>query len=224
MDVSKYIIDSKEATLHRSGEPDSPLIVFNNFSGDGSDVAEELGKLSSKPFNLLSISGLKWDDEMSPWFCPPVFKGDTPYAGEADKYLDILTREIIPKALGLIHGKPAHLGIAGYSLAGLFAIYALYRTGIFDRAASMSGSMWFPEFKDFATSHPFAGKPEKIYLSLGDKESRTKNPYLSTVQENTEALADHYRSIGIDVTWELNPGNHFVDATQRCAKGILSIL
>lgn len=36
------------------------------------------------------------------------------------------------------------IGIAGYSLAGLFALYALYKTDVFTRVASMSGSLWFP--------------------------------------------------------------------------------
>ena len=31
------------------------------------------------------------------------------------------------------------------------------------------------------------------------------------MQDNTEALAEHYRQLGIEVTFELNPGNHFQD-------------
>ncbi len=67
-------------------------------------------------------------------------------------------------------------------------------------------------------------QPEKLYLSLGDREAKTRNRTLMTVQENTEALIKHYRSLGIDVTWELNPGNHFKDAAIRSAKGIIAII
>ena len=34
--------------------------------------------------------------------------------------------------------------------------------------------------------------PEKLYLSIGDKESKTRHPILKTMQENTEELL--YRS------------------------------
>ena len=49
-----------------------------------------------------------------------------------------------PWATERIHGKASFIGIAGYSLAGLFALYALYKTDAFTRVASMSGSLWFP--------------------------------------------------------------------------------
>ena len=66
--------------------------------------------------------------------------------------------------------------------------------------------------------------PGKVYLSLGDREAKTKNKLLRTVQDNTESLAGHYQSLGLSVIWELNPGNHFQDAARRSAKGILAIL
>ena len=66
--------------------------------------------------------------------------------------------------------------------------------------------------------------PDKIYLSLGDKESRTRHPILQTVQENTEIIAEHYRQLNIDVSFELNPGNHFKDADIRSSKGIMAII
>ena len=161
---------------------------------------------------------------MSPWECVPVMAQDEGYAGGADSYLSLLLEEILPEGLKRLPESPSWTGIAGYSLAGLFALYALYRTDIFARAASMSGSLWFPGFGDFVRSHDMKRAPEKLYLSLGDKEAKTRNPYLKTVQENTEAAVQLYRDRGLDVTWELNPGNHFRDAELRSAKGILGIL
>lgn len=66
-------------------------------------------------------------------------------------------------------------------------------------------------------------KPDRLYLSMGDKEKKTRHPLLRTVQDNTEALVKHYRQLGIGVTFELNPGNHFQDAALRSAKGIIAI-
>ena len=138
--------------------------------------------------------------------------------------LELLLNEIIQEAREHIKEEPAYLGIAGYSLAGLFAVYAMYRTDVFDRIASMSGSLWFPDFKEYCMAHEIKRKPDKLYISLGDKECKTKQPLLKTVQENTEALVAYYKELDMDVTWELNPGNHFKDAALRSAKGIMAII
>lgn len=66
--------------------------------------------------------------------------------------------------------------------------------------------------------------PEKLYLSIGDKESKTRHPILKTMQENTEELLGYFRSLEIPCKYELNPGNHFQDVNLRCAKGILELL
>ena len=220
----RFQAGGKEISLYLSDKRDCPLIVLNTFEGGGAPVLEEARKMGSGDFSLLSVGGLDWNRDMSPWECAPVMAQDEGYAGGADSYLSLLLEEILPEGLKRLPESPSWTGIAGYSLAGLFALYALYRTDTFARAASMSGSLWFPGFGDFVRSHDMKRAPEKLYLSLGDKEAKTRNPYLKTVQENTEAAVQLYRDRGLDVTWELNPGNHFRDAEKRSAKGILGIL
>ena len=220
----RFQAGGKEISLYLSDKRDCPLIVLNTFEGGGAQVLAEARKLGGGDFSLLSVGGLDWNRDMSPWECAPVMAQDEGYAGGADSYLSLLLEEILPEGLKRLPESPSWIGIAGYSLAGLFALYALYRTDIFARAASMSGSLWFPGFGDFVRSHDMKRAPEKLYLSLGDKEAKTRNPYLKTVQENTEAAVQLYRDMGLDVTWELNPGNHFRDAELRSAKGILGIL
>ena len=224
MNVEKFEINAKVSTLYLSEKENTPLIVLNNYSGNGASVVEELRRPDSPDCNLLVVGNLNWDHDMTPWYCPPLSENDTPCTGGADAYLELLLNEIIPAAREQIKGEPAHLGIAGYSLAGLFAVYAMYKTDMFDRVASMSGSLWFPDFKEYCMAHEIKHKPEKLYLSLGDKEAKSRNKVLKTVQENTEVLATYYKELGIDVTWELNPGNHFKDATLRSAKGIMAII
>ena len=224
MSVEKYCIPEKELTLYHSKDAGSPLIILNNYAGDGRSVMEAVEELGGGDFNLLCIGNLNWDHDMTPWYCPPITPKDTPCTGGADEYLKRLLEEIIPESLKRVEGTPSHMSIAGYSLAGLFALYALYNTDKFARAASMSGSLWFPDFKEYLFSHEMKRKPEKLYLSLGDKEAGTRNKYLKSVQENTESIAEHLREIGLDVTFEMNPGNHFKDAALRSAKGILAII
>ena len=174
--------------------------------------------------SLLVVGELNWDHDMTPWYCPPLSENDTPCTGGAEEYLTLLTEQILPEARKRIAGTPSFTGIAGYSLGGLFALYAAYHCDEFRRVASMSGSLWFPDFREYVLSHDFANRPDRIYFSLGDKEAKTRNPVLKTVQDNTEAVADHYEKMGIHVIRERNPGNHFKDPALRSAKGIRALL
>ena len=227
--IKKFNVSGKSITLYPSANPDCPLIILNSHSGDGSGVVEKLSKMTDSAgfcpseINFLVVSGLDWNRDMTPWPCPPLYKDGESFAGGADEYLELLISEIIPCAKAYISGEPSKTCIAGYSLAGLFALYAMYRRDAFDRAASMSGSLWFPGFKEFAESHDMKKKPGRIYLSLGDKEARTRQPLMQKVEENTKTLAEYYRRQGIDVKFEMNPGNHFRDVDVRCAKGIAAI-
>lgn len=161
---------------------------------------------------------------MVPWDSPPVFRNAESCTGGADDYLRHLTTEIIPTAEKELAGVPSWRGIAGYSLAGLFALYAIYRTDMFSRVGCISGSLWFPGFKEYIFSHEPKSRPDCIYFSLGDKEAKTRNPVLKTVQENTEEIQTFYQNKGIDTVLQLNPGNHFVRGIERTVVGIQWLL
>ena len=224
MDKQAFEMNGRNATLYPGRLAGGPLIILNNYAGDGESVIRAMKEIDTPDCNLLVVGNLNWDHDMTPWYCPPLSKNDTPCTGGADEYLNLLLTEILPKAEERINGTPSFIGIAGYSLAGLFALYSAYKCDVFERIASMSGSFWFPDFKEYALTHEMRKRPSKLYLSLGDREARTRNSLLMTVQRNTEELAEYYRSLGLAVTWELNPGNHFKDAALRSAKGIKSIL
>ena len=215
------IIANRELNIYPAHESGSPLVVFNAFEDEGAAVHSKLMKLTTADFSLATINITDWNADLSPWAIPPVYKNDEPFTGGADAYLEALTGEIIPAIIGELGYEPAYIGLAGYSLAGLFAVYAMYRTYRFARIASASGSMWFPGFVEFAKSHKPAALPEKLYLSLGDREARTRNQVMATVEQNTGALFDYYKSLGVEAVFEMNPGNHFRDAAQRMAKGIV---
>ena len=210
--------------LYNADNPAAPLIVLNTFGNEGEAVYAAVRSLTKKDFSMLVVSGMDWNRDLSPWEAKAVFKNDAPFGGKADEFLDKLLDQAIHNAVSELGCKPQFIAIAGYSLAGLFAVYSLNRTDIFSRAASASGSFWFPGFLEFASSREFVGKPEKLYLSLGDAEARTRNPVMATVQDNTEKLAVLSRGRGLDTVFELNPGNHFKDPALRMAKGIRSIL
>ena len=213
-----------ETALFPSENPGAPLVILNTVEGEGEEVCRQIREITKQDFSLAAVSGINWNEDMSPWYIPPVFKGDASYAGKADLYLKNLEEKIIPNILKELPGTPSYIAIAGYSLAGLFALYSLYRSDLFDRVASVSGSLWYPDFCTFAKENFMKKTPSKIYFSLGDKESRTRNPILKSVEENTKNLFEFYQEKNIQCLFEINLGNHFQDAEKRMAKGISWLL
>jgi len=218
------IVEGKHIYIYGEKGKKTPLVITNTFQGNGSSIYNELCSMTDKKVNLAVISDINWDDEMSPWECPPLSKNDSPCTGGADKYLKKLTDSIIPAIKKDLGSEPEYIAIAGYSLAGLFAIYSLYKTDIFSRAVSASGSMWFPDFVEYTQKNDFSGKPDKVYFSLGDKEAHTRHKLLGTVEDKTHEIYEQFKAKGINTIFEMNPGNHFKDADIRLAKGIAWIL
>ena len=189
------------------------------------DAAEALhAALNTAPAHtLICVYGFDWGRDLSPWPAPPLGRGQ-PFTGGASACLPLLTGAILPAAEALLPAPPAWRAIAGYSLAGLFALWALGQTDIFSRAASMSGSLWYPGLHAYLSTHTPPRRPECIYLSLGDREARARDPALKTVRRETEAVAAHFRAQNIPTALEFPPGNHFQNVTERMAAGLRWLL
>ncbi len=214
-------------TVYPAMSADSPVVYLIADRGEDDETAvllksEPGSARESRDFSLVTITGFSWNDDLSPWSAPPAYKKGEPFSGGADSFLRILSEEIIPQAEEDLH--PVWRGIAGYSLAGLFSLYSLYRTDLFDRAVSASGSLWYPEFDAYFSSHRMIKNPDRIYLSLGDREASTKNPVMQRVADVTETFLQYCLKQQIDAVFEYNAGGHFQDAPLRIAKGILRIL
>lgn len=222
--MKEFTTEGKTITTYPSAAADRAVIYFNTFSDEGKQVYDILREQKCPDFTLITICGLNWEHDLSPWKAPSIFSGQSDFKGEADSFLALLTRKIIPQAEAETVGEIPWRGIAGYSLAGLFAIYSLFRTDMFSRAASMSGSLWFPHFKEYVQSSELQCLPECMYFSLGNKECKTRNPYLKTVQSSTEEIAAFFESKNINTVFQLNPGSHYTDTAARSAAGILWIL
>ena len=219
-----FTTDNKTISIFPCSESESPVIYLNTFHDESQKVYETAQATGCPPFTLVAISNLDWNQDMAPWDSPAAFKKGEPFTGGAGDYLRLLVEEIIPRAEKELVGPPAWRGIAGYSLAGLFALYTIYQTDVFSRVGCMSGSLWFPGFKEYIFSHEPKRRPDCIYFSLGDKEAKTRNPVLKTVQENTEEIQTFYQNKGIDTVFQLNPGNHFVQGSERTVAGIQWLL
>ena len=214
----------KQLTVHSAHVTGAPVVYLPVVMGNGSEVWQACQELNCPPFTLVAIGGLDWNRELSPWECDGTVRDAEPFGGQAAVFLDELLDQIIPEVESSLPQPPAWRGIAGYSLAGLFALWALWQTNAFDRTASASGSLWFPHFVDRASTEPFVSNPQAVYLSLGKKETKTPNRMMRHVLDDTRAMEESLVERGIPTTLEINPGNHFAQTDLRMARGIHWIL
>ena len=171
---------------------------------------------SSWNFLFAAIPVESWNDELSPWEAPAVW-GKESFGGNAADTLRFLTEQVVPtlkQQLNLPENVKIILG--GYSLAGLFALWASTQTNLFYGVAAASPSVWFPDWMEFEQQRPI--QTQHIYLSLGDKEEHTKNAVMAVVGDNIRTLHSQLIARGADCTFEWNSGGHFKDADLRTAK------
>ena len=178
---------------------------------------EAIKKMSDKPFSLVAFMIKDWNQELTPWAAPAVF-GKVPFGSGAEKTLEFITSRLLPE----VQENIPHLILGGYSLAGLFALWAGYQTDKFDGIVAASPSVWFPKWIEYATDNKPLAK--SIYLSLGDKEEKAKNPVMAQVGNAIRWQNELLTGQMDNTILEWNPGNHFVDSEKRTAKGFAWVM
>ncbi len=173
-------------------------------------------------FMIAALPVDDWNMDLSPWEAPPVF-GKEGFGSGASDTLSFITDTVIP-FLGSEHSDPASrkFYIAGYSLAGLFALWAVCQTDIFSGAAAASPSVWFPGWIEYSEKNMI--KTHSVYMSLGDREEKTKNQIMAKVGDCIRREEEIFKEKGINTVLEWNKGNHFKDSGLRTAAGIAWLL
>lgn len=221
------------------GEEQSDIFLIQSVDSHDMEVMDsECAYIQShtpKKVRLAAVLVDDWNRELSPWEAPPVF-GKEGFGAGAAAALSYIENNVVP-ALRAERAKTSPAGsnpatslgkipqsadnvpiiLGGYSLAGLFSLWSVYQTDIFSACAAASPSVWFPGWIDYAASH--APRTGAIYLSLGDREKKARNPIMATVADCIEKQAALLG--GLPHTLEWNPGNHFVDSDIRTAKGFV---
>ena len=203
--------------LYKYGDPDAAAVLIQPVDAHDLSVIEkeaaEIKRLSDTDFCLIAVKTERWNTDLSAWKAPAVF-GREDFGDGAGAFLaEILKLTADPD-------KTYYIG--GYSLAGLFALWAAYQTDVFAGVAAASPSVWFPGFPDYMKQHAFRSRD--VYLSLGDKEARTRNVIMASVEDRIREVYDHLHGSGINCILEWNPGNHFRDAGIRTAKAFAWLL
>lgn len=153
------------------------------------------------------VNDIDWNRDLSPWYSDKVFRNGEDFAGNADDLLRTILQEDLP----------SKMIIAGYSLAGLFALYCCTKTDRFIGCVSASSSLWYPGFVDYLKTHPV--QSEVVYFSLGDREKHSRNPVLSTIEDKTKETV-MIVSRKADTNFVMNEGNHFSNTRKRVEDGI----
>ena len=175
----------------------------------------QISTLSRIPFVLATVELEDWIIDLMPW--PDGNISRDPEAGKhGQETLDYILQDLLPE-LERRYG-PCPVVLGGYSLGGLFALWAATRTDRFRAIAAASPSVWIHGWIPFAKKNmPMA---EAVYLSLGDREEHVKNQAIARVGDNLRAyyelLRTHLDPEHCTLVWE--EGGHFNDNAGRLAR------
>ena len=177
--------------------------------------AAQLTALAAKPFLLVTIELEDWTTGLMPWWDGNISRD--PEAGKhGQETLAFIVDDLLPELESRYGVLPVILG--GYSLGGLFALWASCWTDRFRAVAAASPSVWIHGWLPFAKKQ--APMADAVYLSLGDREEQVKNQAIARVGDNLrtyyELLQDQLGPDRCTLVWE--EGNHFTDNAGRLAR------
>ena len=199
------------------GREDAPLVLIQPVDLRDRDSLESeytvIRDATGEDLRLVGFKVTDWNRELSPWKAPAVF-GKEDFGDGATETLDEILRFCEDRNKTYI--------IGGYSLAGLFSLWAACRTDIFKGVAAASPSVWFPGFYEYLSEQRL--QSDHVYLSLGDKEAKTRNPVMAKVEERILGANRLFSEQGADSFFEWNEGNHFKDPDLRTAKAFTWVM
>lgn len=217
--MTEFALGDFSCRAERLGEGAPALVAL--FSGFDRELFGNIcGLLAGEGRSLVlaEFGGIDWDRDYSPWEADG--SGGRHFSGGAGRLVQFLpgfTAELERR-----FGKFSGVYFCGYSLGGLFALYAasIGAGGEISGAASCSGSMWFPGWTEFLAAHPLHGR---IFLSLGGKEKNSPDPLMASVEEKT-AEVKRIAARTAEVTLVHEPGGHFSRVPERLCRAINALL
>ena len=173
----------------------------------------EIRRLTDMDFQFIAVKVNNWNQDLSPWNAAAVF-GKEEFGNGAKDTLEVLMK------LCTDTNKCYYIG--GYSMAGLFALWAASQTNRFAGIAAASPSIWFPGFLKYLKRQKV--QSNCIYLSLGDKEEKTRNSVMAQVGDCIRQAYAWLNEEGIRCTLEWNPGGHFKEPDLRTARAFAWVM
>ncbi len=222
--VNEQMIHGKKLVFY--GDPASVNLFFQPVDEHDAELmgseAEHLKELSGQDdWCIVTIPIVNWNQELTPWTNDPVF-GKEGFGDGAPETLAFILESVIPALKEAYPSKKRRYYLAGYSLAGLFALWSAYQTDVFRGIAAVSPSVWYPGWIEFMKERTI--RVSDVYLSLGDKEEKARNRVMASVGDAIRSQYDTLAEAGVNTVLEWNPGNHFMDSEIRTAKGLAWLL
>lgn len=202
--------------VHRGSSKASPLVVLVDNETHPTDA--DLSVAGDVAVARLIVAD--WECDLSPWPAPNLVSTRVPFGGRASHTLTALEDELLGNLCAREGLEPSSRGIMGYSLGGLFALYALVEGTGFVAAASCSGSLWYDGWTDYLRDRTSFAGPRYCFLSVGRKERRAKNPRLKRATEALEDTAATLAALGAEVEVRLEDGGHVTGVAARMERGL----
>ena len=226
MKKNEMMICGKKCILYLNEDTEYILIqpVDENDISVLDNEVKHIEENTDRNFSLVAFKIEDWNSELTPWE-RPLLRGKGNCGDGAAGTLEFIKNDLILAVSEYINieNKEIKYILGGYSLAGLFSLWSGYQTDIFEGIAAVSPSVWYKGWIEYVA----AGKPlsEKIYLSLGDTEEKTKHQILSKIGDNIRKQHEILeKSENVKTVLEWNEGNHFQNPDIRTAKGFLWVM
>ena len=170
------------------------------------DVADNSPIQVPKGISLVKIGVDLWEENFSPWCAPRVFAKGPNFGNGAQKTLDTLINQVVPWAESELTKPPAYRVLVGYSLAGLFSLWAGVShlvahecqlddasskpgpssqpgtphvntpAATFQRIGAVSGSFWFPGLLDYVDQQLSGGVVGLTHAYLSLGDREARTP------------------------------------------------
>lgn len=170
---------------------------------------------ATKGFAIVFFDTMEWAKALMPWHDEAVSR-DEEVGMHAQDTLIYIEESLVPWLHERFGKLPCIIG--GYSLGGLFALWAARQSTAFGAVAAASPSLWIKGWADFADSHSL--NAQLAYVSLGDREEHCRNQRMARigdcVRHEHMTLATQIGTSATTLEW--NSGGHFGDEAERTAK------
>ena len=214
MDIIDIIAGDTPVRIFRPSEKCDTLIYFPVSEIDSMDKV--MAGLGEPSFAAVAVVCDDWDSQLTPWPAPAAFKGRDDFSGNADSFLGKLYAEVFPE-VEKITGTPEYRGMAGYSLAGLFSLYAFYKRKDLRLCGCVSGSVWYDGFEDWALERSPEAESGSVFFSLGNREEKTRNVRMQHTGQMMKKIAEHLNSEEdrFEASFRYTSGTHFDGYEER---------
>lgn len=220
------------------GEPQVLLIqpsARHEEKNDGVQREVELiAQASGKGFAIVFFDCVEWARALMPWADDAVSR-DAEVGRHAPDTLRFIERTLLPWLRKRFGALPCIIG--GYSLGGLFALWAARNTDAFAAVAAASPSLWVKGWGEYAAAHPILSpqatiqnsklktqnselRSSAIHLSLGDREEHCRNQRMKRIGDCVRAeyalLCKQLSPTAVTLRW--HEGGHFGAEAERTAE------